>query len=860
MNNRRDFIKQAMLLSGATAWQGFFPESIAAAAAIDPAPGSTFADAEHVVILMQENRSFDHCFGMLKGVRGFNDPRFIHLPDGRPVWLQTNAAGQTYAPFPFDIRGTKVTWMGSTPHSRSSQLDAYNDGRYDRWLDVKKVNHKGAENMPMTLGYYTREDVPFNYALADAFTICDQNFCSAMTSTWPNRLYLWSGTIREAQRRDAKAYIRNEIPWGEARWTTFPEILEKNGVSWKVYQNDITEGGGFEKAARPWLSNFGCNPLEYLAQYNVRFTPRYVAGLEAQVAGLPGEIEQLKASVAAPLPEAGDTDVTKKAYEKACSAQDKARKSIVKKEEVLSNAQRELQQWNRENFEKLSPEARNIHTKAFTINDGDPDYHQLTPLAYEVDGEKRELHVPKGDVLHQFRQDVNEGRLPAVSWLVGPASFTDHPAYPWFGSWYVSEVMDILTKNPEVWKKTVFIMTYDENDGYFDHVPPFVAPDPARPETGRCSAGIDTGGEHIDHEQELSHGVAAKEARGGPIGLGYRVPMIIASPWTRGGRVCSQVFDHTSVFRFVQDWHQKKTGRHLVEDTISPWRKAVAGDLTSAFRPFNPGEADKLSPLERTVFMKGIYDAKFKPMPANYQALTAEQIAETTRDPRSSPHLPRQEPGVKPSCALPYELHAEGRLSADRKSIEIKMEARKDAFGERAAGSPFNIHLARKYAGADGAFVHAGSRSYAVAAGAEVVDSWPVAGFEGGLYHLRLHGPNGFFRECRGGQDDPAVTIECAYEKDSAKAGSLSGRLELRVAHAEKKAFVVTIRDHAYGGGGEHTVPAGSHRIVLDPAKSFGWYDFSVVVRGFDAFERRYAGRVETGRESFSDPYMGRMV
>lgn len=215
---------------------------------------------------------------------------------------------------------------------------------------------------------------------------------------------------------------------------------------------------------------------------------------------------------------------------------------------------------------------------------------------------------------------------------------------------------------------------------------------------------------------------------------------------------------------------------------------------------------------------------------------------------------------MKPSCALPYELHAEGRLSADRKSIEIKMEARKDAFGERAAGSPFNIHLARKYAGADGAFVHAGSRSYAVAAGAEVVDSWPVAGFEGGLYHLRLHGPNGFFRECRGGQDDPAVTIECAYEKDSAKAGSLSGRLELRVAHAEKKAFVVTIRDHAYGGGGEHTVPAGSHRIVLDPAKSFGWYDFSVVVRGFDAFERRYAGRVETGRESFSDPYMGRMV
>ena len=89
MDPRRDFIKKAMLLSGAAGWNGIFPESIARAAAIDPAPGSTYADAEHVVILMQENRSFDHCFGSLKGVRGFNDPRAVDLPDGNPVWLQT---------------------------------------------------------------------------------------------------------------------------------------------------------------------------------------------------------------------------------------------------------------------------------------------------------------------------------------------------------------------------------------------------------------------------------------------------------------------------------------------------------------------------------------------------------------------------------------------------------------------------------------------------------------------------------------------------------------------------------------------------------------------------------------------------
>ncbi len=871
MDTRRDFVKKAMLLSGAAGWNGFLPESIAKAAAIDPAPGSTYADAEHVVILMQENRSFDHCFGTLKGVRGFNDPRFINLPDGKPVWLQSNAAGETYAPFRFDIHGTKITWMGSTPHSRSSQLDAHNDGKYDRWLDVKKVSRKGAEHMPMTMGYYTRADVPFNYALADAFTVCDQNFCSAMTSTWPNRLYLWSGTIRERHSGDAKAYVRNEIPWGEARWTTFPELLEKNGVPWKVYQNELTAGGGFAGAERSWLSNFGCNPLEYLAQFNVRFSARHVATLQRQVDELPGEISQLQALLAKPLPEAGETAASKKAREKALSAQQKARKDIAKKEAVLKKAREELPLWSRENFAKLSPEARNLHEKAFITNSVQPDSLQLEQLSYEVNGEKRELQVPKGDVLHQFREDVNNGKLPAVSWLVGPENFSDHPTAPWFGSWYVSEVIDILTKNPELWKKTIFIMTYDENDGYFDHIPPFTPPDPAKPETGRCSPDIDTGEEHIRREQELAEGVPEKEARGGPIGLGFRVPMIIASPWTRGGRVCSQVFDHTSVFRFVQDWLQKKQGKHIAEDTISRWRKAVCGDLTSAFRPFDPGKGGDLSALERTPFIKSIHDAKFMPVPANFQALSAEQISQTMRDPRGSPHLPQQESGVKPSCALPYQLHADAHLSSDKKSITLQMEARDEIFGRRSAGSPFSLYLPGRYlvaqeTGKAPVFAPVGSRSYAVNAGGELTDSFPVSSFENGRYHLCLHGPNGFFREHRGSAADPALLIQCEYERSKANAAhKLTGNVQLHIKNTSGAPCEITITDHAYGARPISKVIAPisdgvATQIVLDQSATHGWYDFSITVKGSEHFSRRFAGRVETGAESISDPYMGRVV
>jgi phospholipase C len=868
MDTRRDFIKKAMLLSGALGWNGSSFESLAKAAAIDPAPGSTYVDAEHVVVLMQENRSFDHCFGTLKGVRGFNDPRTIQLVNGHPVWLQSSAAGETFAPFRFDIRGTNITWLGSTPHGRSDQVDANNGGKFDRWIDAKKVNRQGAEKMPMTMGFYTREDIPFNYALADAFTVCDQYFCSAMTSTTPNRFYLWSGTIRNEQNCEAKAFIRNNVPYGEAYWTTFPELLERHGVSWKVYQNALTAGGGFQGEERAWLSNFGDNQLEELSQFNVRFSARYVAGLKAQAEGLPAEIEKLKALLAKPLPEAGETEEAKKALEKAQQVMDKVRKDLSKKEAVLREAQEGLKKWSRENFEQLSSEAKSLYEKAFCTNTGDPHQHELTTLSYEVNGEQRELKIPKGDILHQFREDVNRGQLPAVSWLVAPANFSDHPSAPWYGSWYVSEVIDILTKNPEVWKKTIFILNYDENDGYFDHIPPFTAPDPAKPETGKCSSGIDTSVEYIRREKELAQGVSEKEAREGPPGLGYRVPMIIASPWSRGGRVCSQLFDHTSVFRFVQDWLKKKTSKHIEEKTISLWRKTICGDLTSAFRPFAGTEEPPLTTLEKTPFIKGIYDAKFQPLPTNYRMLTDDEIARTVIDPRTSPHLPRQEPGVKPSCALPYQLAADASLSDDRTTISVRLEARTEVFGPRSAGAPFNIFTPVRYVetGADGKPLpldYVGSRSYAVIAGDRLTDSWPVASFENGRYHLRVHGPNGFYREHRGSAEDPALLIQCEYESARGDASKLTGNVLLLIKNLDAgKSFEVTIHDHAYGIAPIHqTIAATSGdattKIVIDSRSGQGWYDFSVLVEGFENFEKRHAGRVETGADGISDPFMG---
>jgi phospholipase C len=839
MDNRREFLKKAMLLSGATGLSGFIPASIQKALAIDPAPDSGYMDAEHVVILMQENRSFDHCFGSLSGVRGFNDPRAIDLPDKNKVWLQSDASGQTYAPFRFDIRNSKVTWMSCLPHGRHDQVDAFNEGRHDNWLNSKRSSNKEWARLPLTMGYYTRQDIPFYYALADAFTICDQHFSSAMTSTWPNRLYMWAGAIRSEKDGEVRTLVRNDIPYEQTRLRTFPELLEENNVSWKVYQNDICTGGGFNGSERAWLTNFVCNLLEFLPQYNVKFSKRYIQGLQKLAETLPAQIADLETKM--------------NAMDAADPQREKNRKALTKKREVLEQTGNELIKWSRENYEKLSQREKNLFEKAFTTNAGDPDYHSLTTLQYEDNGVERKVEIPKGDILYQFRKDVDAGQLPTVSWLVPPQNFSDHPVSPWYGTWITSEILDILTKNPEVWQKTIFILTYDENDGYFDHIPPFVAPDPLNPATGKCSDGIDTNVEYIRREKELEQGVPPKEARTGPIGLGFRVPLIVASPWTRGGYVNSQVFDHTSSLQFLEKFLSHKTGKELKETNISQWRRTVCGDLTSIFRSYDGEKITSLPFIKKGPHIEQVYNAQFKSIPSDFTPLSGQEIDQINRDPLSSSSIPRQEGGLRPSCAIPYQLYADGNLSEDGKKFELTMRAANDLFGKQSAGAPFKVYFPGKTS----------NLSYAVAAGNGLTDSWPVQVFENGRYHVRVYGPNGFFREFMGGVDDPRIAVYCEYQQQKGLIKGLTGNILLNLVNLDPiRSHVVEIRDNAYKNKSvTRTLPAaGSQRsvsvVVLDSGKSFGWYDLSIKVAEAGSFERRYAGRVETGKESYSDPAM----
>ncbi len=188
--------------------------------------------------------------------------------------------------------------MSSLPHSWANQVNARNDGKFDQWLNVKKNSIKEYSHMPLTMGYHSREDIPFYYALADAFTVCDQNFCSSLTGTNPNRLYFWTGTVREEQHENSRAHVWNEdMDYGTLKWKTFPERLEEQGISWKCYQNEVAIDTGLDGEEDPWLSNFQDNPLEFFGQYNIHLHPKHIEALEKRTTQLPKLIDDLQKKI-----------------------------------------------------------------------------------------------------------------------------------------------------------------------------------------------------------------------------------------------------------------------------------------------------------------------------------------------------------------------------------------------------------------------------------------------------------------------------------------------------------------------------------------------------------------------------------
>ena len=266
----------------------------------------------------------------------------------------------------------------------------------------------------------------------------------------------------------------------------------------------------------------------------------------------------------------------------------------------------------------------------------------------------------------------------------------------------------------------------------------------------------------------------------------------------------------------------------MKETNISDWRRVVCGDLTSAFRPYDDERSTCPKPLDRDATVERIHSAKFRERPHGGAALTKEAIAAANVG-------AAQEAGTRPSCPLPYDLVVNG--AARDGKLTLSLAARRNRFGTASLGAAFNMY---SYSGAgDMSF-----RAYAVRAGDLVHDAIPI----GASYRVRVDGPNGFMREFVGSGDsgDPRIIVNDAE----------SAYLNIFIANEGREARDVEVRDEAYGRPVERlrVEPKGPLTLSLDCGPTRGWYDFSVRV-GTLAY--RYAGRIETGKWSITDPAMG---
>ncbi|MEU7044237.1 phosphocholine-specific phospholipase C [Streptomyces varsoviensis] len=518
-------------------------------------------EIKHIVVLMQENRSFDHYFGSLRGVRGFDDRQGLVFPDGASVLRQPDPGrtdGGYLLPYRMDTTRYNAQNANGLPHDWKTSHDAINHGAMNQWISAKGER---------CMGYFTREDIPYQYALADAFTVADHYFASLAGPTDPNRLYLWSGTAGPGTDGTTGPFTDNSVVTENpvADWTTYAERLQKAGVSWRVYHNP-----GMDER----YGDYDCNGLSYFKQFHA--------------------------------------------------------------------------------FAKDDPRYVNAMTK-FDLS--------------------------------AFDRHCKDGTLPTVSWLVSPYLFCEHPAAsPDYGADYVNTALQSLFATPEVWKHTAFLIMYDENDGYFDHVVPPTAP----------------------------AGTPGEFAKGRPIGLGNRVPLWVVSPWSRGGWTNSQVFDHTSVLRLME----RVTGVH--EPNISDWRRAVCGDLTTCFDFSAPDYSIPRLPDTKELVRKADQSKKLPPvkLPGKGQQTT-----------------PVQEPGTRPHRPLPYRPDAKATVDAHTGKVTCTMTNHGEAAFHYTVFP--NAHL--PFAGTP----------FTVAPGASATYEWDTAK-TGGAYDFTVYGADGFVRRFKG--------------------------------------------------------------------------------------------------------------
>ena len=696
--SRRNFISSAAgAAASATFLTGLAPRVVEAA---NGRKGS-LDRIEHVVVLMQENRSFDHYFGTMRGVRGFGDPAALRMHNGQDIFYQldpSRADGGFLLPWRLDTSKVDGQDVADTPHGWNDTHAAWNNGLWNMWPPFKTE---------LSMTYYGATDIPFQRALAQAFTLCDNYYCSVQGPTTPNRVYMWTGTCDPQGHHGGPCVANPDDYLPVFNWTTYPERLQNAGISWQVYANDEVGDGDGEDG---FVGDFGDNALWLFQQYH----------------------------------------------------------------DALASS--------------------------------DPKVHQLAERGGLHNGWKPNsgLGHDTKHVLAQFISDCQADRLPAVSWVVAPYLYSEHPiGRPVDGAAYVQTMLNALWSNPGLAATTAVFIDFDENDGFFDHLVP-----PAPP------AG--TPDEFLPRIQPGFRGQPPASGPLVPIGLGPRVPMTVVSPWSHGGWVNSEVFDHTSVLRFLELW----TGVH--EPNISAWRRAVCGDLTSCF---DFGEPRFIVPmLPDTSVLRQQADQIESKLPAPTPPPVGQQVE------------PVQDTGSARARALPYQALANMQLSQGQLAVQMSN------LGTETVDLALYAHHALEDV-VQWFDVSAGGSASAMVA--------PDA--LSGAYDVELHGPNGFVRQASGSVLGSEAGVEAIL--DLIDASGDHPKLKLTVTNHTAQNQTLNVQGLQNAAHRVEVAAQASRTVLLDPvAEHHGWYDLVVTIPAAAFYRRQFAGHLENGRPSRTGP------
>ncbi|MGW6281365.1 alkaline phosphatase family protein [Kribbella sp. NPDC055071] len=413
-------------------------------------------------------------------------------------------------------------------------------------------------------------------------------------------------------------------------------------------------------------------------------------------------------------------------------------------------------------------------------------------------------------VLRDFIADCASGDIPEVSWVVAPAAWTEHPTYaPNNGAVYTDRVIQAVHDNPELWESTLVILNYDEPDhanrigegGFFDHVVPPI------PEVG----------------------TVGERAPGLKPGFGGRVPFVLVSPWTRGGFVNSEVFDHTSTIQLIEEW-TKSLGRPAICTNINDWRRGVSGNLLSAIDFGNFDTSFPKLPKPADLLKSVVVDASLPPVPqpaVGAQVLPTQPI--TGRAKRSP--LSFQPNGVLVENPVTGAVTATFTVEGGPNGKAVSLVGLADKYVPALVGAePLGI-------GQDALPLTAGNhrpKSY----------TWDTK-TTNGRYAFTFYGPDHFIRSFAG-------SVVLATDQASAKPqvdvqlvkphGRSAATVKLTLSAAGRPViYTLTPNDFA-GRTTTIQVPAGKHRTITWPTED-GYYDVIITAKESPDFTQRYAGR-----------------